>query len=1012
MASKYTQNTEWSYTFDEATLDRRVGREAVLSPMCSKLQGFDGNHEGGLRPFAGFCAIEDGADTKYELDFFGNGESHTATLTSGGSAPSGGTFTLSVTVPEHATVTSTQTTLAIAHNASAATVVTALEALSNVTSGDIGVVVSGSGTTLGDADTIYTFTFANALADQPITFSANLSSVTNPTDLTFATTNEGEHDHNETSVVNDFFPVVFLKESNNFCRGFVYRAQGPGGGTTSDILIDFWDSSSGSWTGGTRILSQVSNTEPMNVEAWGRFVYVNIRGEDSAVFYYDSGASAFQTNSPCGPGKRIPVTLADAYYAGVDTIEDTATTEFLDANGDPDEVGHMSVLRCDTTLVTGFPTSQTVATGGDDEAVILDPGTYSVAIRLLDSDTGRRTAISQIAEVYNRDFTVDGSGDAEMNYMGVRIVWDTSKFDKAEIYRSIRVENMGSTISARIVHHTDTITLADWAYDSGGVYPAGNASQMDQAVFFFKLNDVATSWQPPYQDNRLFEEEVPKGGASCIVDNTLYVGNITGVTAALSDETTDTDKDRRIGQLRWSSTVELSPELFSPYGYHNLKNPGSEVIAITELAGNALGFSKDRQFHLRREGRYIQVHELHLGYGITGPHAYQTVAAMTYFMTDKGLKSVGANGQLDDVRAVNRIILKDWINELNDVTMALDSVQSCLYILNPTSNEAICMWFNTAKITTLADLSFTQCRSGYWPIDATDMTEIWQLEPRAFFLQNAPKDSATDVITGWKPRIFVPDARRERTIGAGSGSAETRLTMLPFNGDSRFATSAGVTSSGVVSVITSGGLSVPTVGPIGAWLHVLESDTASYVGLKAQIHDISGTDIQLTSATKATLENLPSGSRVAISPVVSEVIGAPLDQRAETGETTGRSRFHVRHVDSMGVFLSEVDGWPTSDGTSDGRLVGHLYRTEGVESPLLGQSYDEQGELTSNVVEGGMIRWTTFGERNANGGQFGVEGNVLCPAVLNRCPDLDFVLLAMQVDGKMQATTTTSEPSR
>jgi hypothetical protein len=145
MASKYSQSTDWYYTFDDVTLDRRVGRESVVAPMCSRLQGIDGNHEGGLRPYPGFRAVENGAGNRYELDFYGNGVSHAATITSASSPNTAGTFQLTVTAPEHATVTSAQTTASIALNASAATIVTALEALSNVGSGDITVVGSGSG---------------------------------------------------------------------------------------------------------------------------------------------------------------------------------------------------------------------------------------------------------------------------------------------------------------------------------------------------------------------------------------------------------------------------------------------------------------------------------------------------------------------------------------------------------------------------------------------------------------------------------------------------------------------------------------------------------------------------------------------------------------------------------------------------------------------------------------------------------------------------------------------------
>jgi hypothetical protein len=99
-------------------------------------------------------------------------EVQTATITG---APAGGTFTLTY---------AGQTTAAIAYNATAAAVQTALEGLSNVSPGDVTVTGSAGGP--------YTITFGGRLAgDQPaITATASLTGGTSP-GVTMATTAAG-----------------------------------------------------------------------------------------------------------------------------------------------------------------------------------------------------------------------------------------------------------------------------------------------------------------------------------------------------------------------------------------------------------------------------------------------------------------------------------------------------------------------------------------------------------------------------------------------------------------------------------------------------------------------------------------------------------------------------------------------------------------------------------------------------------------------------------------------------
>lgn len=1006
MSNVYAAESSWDQNYSEATMNRRVMREQVMAPDCASLIGVDGNAEGGLRVFPGFELVR-------ELDFYNSGQDAVYTLTSDDSSPNtGGTFTISITAPNHASVATIQTTAAIAFDASAATIQTALEALSNVAAGDVAVAVSGSGTDLGDAATVMTFTFANGLAGQPVTLAVNTASLTGGTNPTAARTTEGQLGHDATSDVTDFFPVTFLRDADDYCVGFVYRARRLDGSETADIFIDFWDSSSATWTTGTRIKQSVPYNTPMKVVVWARFVYIFVRGETVAMFYFDGSSfvSLGETSdSAAGPGPRIDLTINDHGFTwNTQTVPTSSIAGYVNV-APLEDVNELPGGSSDLFGMTAQDAD------GEPAPELSDAGNYSFAIRLLDSVTGRRTGISYIDGIEQEDFSDDGGSPVTYlpNYLGWEIVYDSSKFDKAEIYRSVKVDD-NVPYQARILHLVKVITLEDFQTDENGTSQTFDPADTDfrLSVWFNDLNDVALSHQTVYIDERLFDEEVPRGGTAEILNNTLYVSNIRQVQPVDSDGNTEADINRRVSQLRWSSTIDESPELFSPSGYYNFSNPAGDAIALTVLAGNIIGFSRDCQYHVRREGRYMRVHELHEGYGIAGRFAHEKIGNMCYFVSDKGVKIVGANAQLEDVEGLNRLVMRDWAGSLNDVTLALDAAMACLFVLNPTQEQAACMWFNTGKLTLLEDMSFTQCRRGKW-FPGDGRVGMDDLTPRAFFLQNAPKDDDEDAIAGWMPRVFVPDVNRTRTIGSGSGAAYTRTTMGDFQGDSRWTIDTAVTSSGSISITTTGG-AWPSSKLEGLWVYVLDSSDTSFIGKRAQIHDSVGTrTLQLTDATKAQFEGLPiEGTVLAISPVKFEVVGWPLDQKAEPGETTGRSMMHARQLHSIGCVFSEVSGYPFANNSNDARFTALAYKTQGVVDPARGETYDREGNLTMSVREGETTRWGTFDGRSGGGGaRQGVVGNVLLPGIRVNCPDLDFTLLSITPDGKMLASASSKETS-
>lgn len=174
-------NFEWFGICGRAESTGQDGDTHLFIPKCKVLEGFEVKFEYGqytIPELTLMCVPDD----QYTIN--GEDEVQTATITG---TPTGGTFTLSFNNAE---------TGNIAYNASAAAVQTALEALTNVGSGNVAVTGSAGGP--------YTITFQNDLGGQNVAAlvsdPALLTGGTNP-DVVIATTNEGVEAENVIFVI-------------------------------------------------------------------------------------------------------------------------------------------------------------------------------------------------------------------------------------------------------------------------------------------------------------------------------------------------------------------------------------------------------------------------------------------------------------------------------------------------------------------------------------------------------------------------------------------------------------------------------------------------------------------------------------------------------------------------------------------------------------------------------------------------------------------------------------------
>lgn len=151
------QNTVQTFTIRKGTADS--AEQAAYGLFTGMNLGFTRT----ARPSFGGDGIAQKIDESVVI-----GTNHVGLITITG-VPEGGTFTVTVTVPGG----SGQTTAGIAYNAIASAVTSALEALSNVASGEL--------TATGSAGGPYTLTASGALADKLLTIAASGASLTGGT---------------------------------------------------------------------------------------------------------------------------------------------------------------------------------------------------------------------------------------------------------------------------------------------------------------------------------------------------------------------------------------------------------------------------------------------------------------------------------------------------------------------------------------------------------------------------------------------------------------------------------------------------------------------------------------------------------------------------------------------------------------------------------------------------------------------------------------------------------------
>lgn len=870
------------------------------------------------------------------------------------------------------------------------------------------------------------------------------------------------------SLITDVYSFNCLVDDDYYAYGVVYRIREPTHEDWGDLFMDFWCSKDKVWHNANTLYISDSLTDgdgdgvpdyitlpphwqatldagtypytagaqngmAMAVKSTGRLVYVFVQDRPPILFYITATSTPTMTLvTSTGPNERP--TLRDPYDAlDMGALRVTESTS-------RDGAGQVLLLEFYPSEV-GLGLTQ-----ADEDVGSLLAGNYSFAFRLRDSVTGRLTGLSEIAQSRWSDFDplaysgsasgggsgfTSGSGFAtgsavQALFAAIEIVYDPDKYDQAYIYRSARVEGAGGTFTSKILFLERIITLADYHTVNSPLADEGGRSRA-QSVYYYELEDKALVQKPTYADQEIFDEKMPRAGAAEWYETTMLASNLRTAAVPSSTENTLVDPNLGVGEIRWSSLWEFSPELFPVYNRYVPSIPSDDVILFRPAGPHIIGLSRNKQYVIRKETGDIRVEPIHDGYGVVNQWAADTVGSLVYLVTPgKGMKTVDSVGQLDDVRFLNKLLVDDWASTIESISVAYDPTAGCLYVLNPETEEAAILWFNTAQITELSDMTFDYVTRGVWPTNftwdrsdfqsadgANNITYGNPLREQAMFLLNYVFDGGVTA-TNEYPGLYVPDYLRERTQSVGSfGATYTDSTFIEASGDAVHTVSTYTQGLGIL-VMTLGGKVLPDQVS-NRYLYVLKSDTVT-VGTKALIHrKQSSTSIVIESGDRANLAGLAAGDIVGFSPCFFEVSAWPLAVQDETGQTFGSFEdfFYMRQANSLGAYYTDVTGSSLEEASTVARYQALLYKGASDTAAQVVDIVDPGGTSVISIKEDEATNYAGFGRATdgVSESSYGYKGNCLTPGVRVFCPNVDFRLLGFVVNGRVLPTSRGTLPT-
>lgn len=583
-------------------------------------------------------------------------------------------------------------------------------------------------------------------------------------------------------------------------------------------------------------------------------------------------------------------------------------------------------------------------------------------------------------------------------FAGIEIVYDSSKFDSVLVYRTVADNPKGPLSLDGIFTLTGKYTTTNQLK----AHSTGLPAPWKRAFVFTATNESQIAQQPSFDSaSFLMDEDMPKAGCGLFSDGTLLVGNIGPADLDAAG----------MGVVRWSSTTQIRPEIFSPLSSYSLRFPGEEILKFVHNGPNVLAFSRQNCYLFRKEGIYMRGYHVAGGLGITNPRAACEVASTTYALTPTGLYTVTQNAGISLVQSIQSLTTRDWDNTLDHVDLAFDQEGKCVVLHNSSRGETALLWLETSRITLLKDMAFSVCRDGPCPKNGQVAGVIQQ---RACFFQQVQPAAG-----GYRWRVFTMDLARQKAI-AFTGHPDDGQPMLmalhPDGVEGHQVVHTNFTSGVSLKVNAAGMHTSSTVRLEGCKVYVAKASDPNLVGRKATIKNFTlNTDtgashtLTLETADANQLWGLTAGDDVFISPVYCLALGWAAGVIAEDGTPNAslRDKFRQRQIATIVPAFCDIDGPPTLTvpGTVGGngytklsRFAGVIFEANSTSPSIRAFPTDTDGSVRRSIVDKAGVIGAPIQSPN------GFQGANLFPGVETWVPNLDYQLLAFYVQGRVMST--------
>lgn len=745
--------------------------------------------------------------------------------------------------------------------------------------------------------------------------------------------------------------------------------------------------------------SYVDGERPsVSVTPQGRLLYVWVKGQPPVLWYTrrenlgSSGSSSSTSSSSLSGSNPFVSVIESETGPGPRPEAPTVNLDFrswpnIRNGGDPIPVVEFPFYDPQTDT---WDESQVVDWSPED---ILDPGAYSFAYRLRDSQTGRVSPISEIAAIYPRDFEErvpfqrswvdpDGDGNADwgLEYRSVPVPQrpsfvannlDRTKWNEIEILRSVGSVGVGNISATTVLRRDSRRDLPD---DPG----SGSVSFPETGNFIDFINDQSLVLQPQYRDAALFDEEPPNAGAVALYRGSAYASDVAAPSSELAFE--------NVEEFRYSSLSEPSIELFPVDNrYVSKLNPTQPIIGWQELGDTLIGFSPVSLFEVTISDVFAVFREMHQNKGLVGPDAKCSYASSVLYVSREGMKELATNGALVSVNAFNTKIREDWGGNLDRVSMAVDEQTSCIYTLNPETEEILCLWTETRLSSELHRMPFEFVSEGIDPLDVSGGR-------RALFFTKRGVIAKTDANRSQQTDINLHGVASGQTLlrlWDTFTPASLRMTenFDPANGphphpflEDIFAASAQV---GDLRYLIDAMLYVDTGSEAGKWMRITGIDN------DAETITFDAGDV--------VVANIEEGDRVLVNPIQMRCLFWPMP----VGDSGGLSHTRERSLHSLGVTFGRASG--PGLGYEGNASNWRAFVEQGLDRPEVAEGRPSLREGEVGIRSNPSVVYASLGSPGT-GGNLGVRGNILVPGVEVVSCDVDCSLLAITLDGTVGST--------